>query len=272
VAVFGGSVASIVPSGPDGACCADHLEEMMWPVAAWGKVYVAARSLTRRRRNPEPDYWRVTGSEDGTEIRYPGIEPTNAPARLDAGQSVQFSSQSHFALEATKPVQLTQFLSSSGQVAGPQGPAYSPCGEEGPRGDEECLNREGYLASCTRVGFGDLVCAPISDPGMVLTPPTEQFRDAYVFLAPEDYQIDFANIVAPAGTAVRLDEVIVRDWTDIAEMGGVTWMVSTVQLSDGRHTLTADAPVGLTVYGYDRDVSYGYPGGVNLQALDRPGR
>jgi hypothetical protein len=108
---------------------------------------------------------------------------------------------------------------------------------------------------------------------MVLTPPTEQFRDAYVFLAPEDYQIDFANIVAPAGTAVRLDDEVVRNWTDVAEMAGVTWMVATVELADGRHTLTADAPIGLTVYGYDRDVSYGYPGGVNLQALgDRPPR
>ncbi len=272
VAVFGGSVASIVPSGAEGRCCADHLEEMMWPIAAWGRTYVAPRTLVRRVRNAEPDYWRVTASEDDTELRYPSVHPDDAPLTLAAGESVQFSSQSHFAIEATKPIQLTQFLSSSGQVAGDGGPAYGPCRAEGPRGDEECLEREGYLASCTQVGFDDLVCAPVSDPGMVLTPPTEQFRDTYVFLAPEDYQIDFANIVAPAGTAVRLDDEVLRDWTDVAQMGGVTWMVATVQLTDGRHTLTADAPVGLTVYGYDRDVSYGYPGGVNLQALDQPDR
>jgi hypothetical protein len=32
------------------------------------------------------------------------------------------------------------------------------------------------------------------------------------------------------------------------------------------HNLTGSAPFGLTVYGYDCDVSYAYPGGLNLEA------
>ena len=31
------------------------------------------------------------------------------------------------------------------------------------------------------------------------------------------------------------------------------------------HTVTAEQPFGLLVYGYDCDVSYAYPGGLNLE-------
>ena len=33
------------------------------------------------------------------------------------------------------------------------------------------------------------------------------------------------------------------------------------------HFVSGTAPIGLTAYGYDCDVSYAYPGGMKLQAL-----
>lgn len=38
-------------------------------------------------------------------------------------------------------------------------------------------------------------------------------------------------------------------------------------VGDGAHTLTSDQGVGVMVYGYDNDVSYGYPAGMKLDKL-----
>jgi hypothetical protein len=38
-------------------------------------------------------------------------------------------------------------------------------------------------------------------------------------------------------------------------------------VTPGVHTLTASAPISITAYGYDCDVSYAYPGGLDLEPL-----
>ena len=48
------------------------------------------------------------------------------------------------------------------------------------------------------------------------------------------------------------------------QIAGTTWMVGRLPITPGVHRLTATKPVGLFVYGYDSDVSYGYPGGAGL--------
>ena len=35
------------------------------------------------------------------------------------------------------------------------------------------------------------------------------------------------------------------------------------------HRLSATEPVSIVVYGYSRDVSYAYPGGLNLEPIRR---
>jgi hypothetical protein len=49
---------------------------------------------------------------------------------------------------------------------------------------------------------------------------------------------------------------------------GTDARVARIRIDDGAHTVTADKPIGVTVYGYHDDVSYGYPAGVNLFELD----
>ena len=46
------------------------------------------------------------------------------------------------------------------------------------------------------------------------------------------------------------------------------WQVARFPVGDGVHLLIADEPVGVMVYGYDSYVSYGYPGGLNLNVVD----
>ena len=203
---------------------------------------------------------------------------------------MEFASDAHLVIQADHPVLLTQFLTSSGVVLdrNPRGvcrddsecpsdytcvPEFSACApaacpREGPDGDAACFGITGYLSSCVDWSGLGPVCLAISDPSMLLVPPAEQHRRDYVFLAPLDYQIDFVNLVAPAGADVRLDGQPVVDWRSAGRLDGVQWQVATLEVSDGRHEVSSDGQVGLTVYGYDRDVSYGYPGGLNLERIN----
>ena len=274
VAVFSGNVAIAVPVRPQ-LCCADHLEEQLWPVVSWGQKYVAARSLVRRPADPETDFWRITGSEDGTELTYRPRRPSGAPERLDEGDSVQFEAAENFIVEATAPIQVAQFLTSS-QWVDVGGDRSAECRGPGQAGDEQCRDQLGYLSACVEVelfpGFTQGRCMAISDPALILVPPTEQYRDSYVFLAPNDYNTDFINVIAPEAALVELDgrAIDVNAWQDVGEIDGEAWRVANIVVADGRHTLESDADIGLLVYGYDQDVSYGYPGGLNLEQFDAP--
>ena len=47
---------------------------------------------------------------------------------------------------------------------------------------------------------------------------------------------------------------------------GTDYRVARLTVSDGVHRIDASEPVGVIVYGYDDDVSYGYPAGLDLTA------
>jgi len=67
---------------------------------------------------------------------------------------------------------------------------------------------------------------------------------------------------------VRLDGAPVADdaWQPVGTRD--TYEIAQVQVSAGPHYLEADIPFGVVSYGYDCHVSYAYPGGLNLEALD----
>ena len=48
---------------------------------------------------------------------------------------------------------------------------------------------------------------------------------------------------------------------------GSNFVVFRKKVQDGVHTVNSDKPASIVVYGYDKDVSYGYPGGLGLQDL-----
>jgi len=45
---------------------------------------------------------------------------------------------------------------------------------------------------------------------------------------------------------------------------GSKWSVARLPINKGPHKITATKPVGVWVYGYDDDVSYGYAAGAKL--------
>jgi len=212
-------------------CCADHLEQQIYPVRTWGKHYIAAKSYDR---NLELDVWRILAAEDGTVVTtFP--PQANIPV-LNRGQWYEFETRDHFEILADKPILVGQFL------AAEQAPDPNVSGIP---------------------GVGD---AGIGDPAFILSVPVAQYRKDYVFLAPNKYQADYVNIVAPVGAAVELDGEVLDD----AYFESITpdYRVVRRQVEDGVHRVVADMPVGVVVYGYDQYVSYGYPAGLDLRDLN----
>jgi hypothetical protein len=54
----------------------------------------------------------------------------------------------------------------------------------------------------------------------------------------------------------------------VARLSGPTGGVSEGTQDDGVHDVRGVRPIGLTVYGFDCRVSYGYPGGTDLMAIE----
>lgn len=283
VAVFGGHEASLTSP----KCCADHLEEQMFPLEAWGSQYIATKS---KARGLEPDYWRVMAAEDGTVVSF---DPQVRPAvSLDAGQWIEFQATADFVVSATKPVGIAQILASSQETLASE--TYSPCTNDADchqsyaclpsavTGTLKCIppacGEEGSPLGCpgghTCDCFGqddngtptNCSCRAVGDPALILLPPTEQMRQDYVFLTPDKYQDDYVNIVATTSAEVYLDGIVISaPYFDA--VGDTGFRVARLQVSDGVHEVTATEPVGIIVYGYDRDVSYGYTAGLNLQTI-----
>jgi hypothetical protein len=273
VAVFAGNVAAVVPHGPDGRCCADHLEEQMIPLTAWGRSFVVGRGMSRRvADDPEAEFYRITGGnvppgQSVIHLAYPAFVPEGAPSELAEGQSVEFASTVDFVVEADGPIMVASFFASSFFTA-PELDAVSGRGMRACMTDSDCGGLP-YAAVCYQ---GSLLgsCAPIGDPSMTIVPPVEQFRDSYVFLAPLDYAHDAITVVAPLGSSVLLDGAPLAGLVEIGAVGGVPYGVQRVEVSDGTHRLSAEggATAGLLVYGMDKDVSYGYPGGLDLEVIN----
>ncbi len=259
VAVFGGSEGANVPNsdkcivGPgeegvceqDGqtectsnadcsdfiTCCADHIEQQLFPVASWGREYACARTIPRGN---ELESWRVLAGADNTVVTTIP-QQANIPV-LHAGEWFEFQAAGDFELSASKPVLLGQFMQAE--------QAPTPGNQSGDAG--------------------------IGDPAFMLVPPAEQFRSDYVVLNPPEYEQDFINVIKPMEVEISLDGAVIDESLFEPIGTGVQW-VARIAVEDGVHVLESsneDDTFGVLVYGYDQYVSYGYPGGLDLKKFD----
>jgi hypothetical protein len=61
-----------------------------------------------------------------------------------------------------------------------------------------------------------------------------------------------------------------KDFRAVGSSGMSVAHVNELQGNDSLHTLVADKPVGIVVYGYDQYASYVYPGGLDLKHSAAP--
>jgi hypothetical protein len=113
VAVFGGHEEAVVGWSGDGGenCCAEHMEEQLFPVDTWGSHIVCAKT---KPRGGEPDIWRVMAALDGTELHTDPPLPADGVV-LGKGEWIEFEAFESFELDATGPIQVGQYT--VGQLA-----------------------------------------------------------------------------------------------------------------------------------------------------------
>ncbi|TVQ95537.1 MAG: hypothetical protein EA398_17285 [Deltaproteobacteria bacterium] len=239
ISVFAGAQSTQVPIGTS---YADHLEQQLFPTEIWGDSYVAAKF---RPRGNEPDVYRVMALHDGTRIETTPNIPNVHGQMLASGAYLQFQERRHFEIrgvnavdETPAPILLGQFMTGS-NMSGIPSTCPAGCG--------------GLFSPCS-TGIGD--------PTYVLNVPTRQFLSDYVFYVPADYRENNLSIVARPSTTITLNGQPLSAAPQAVE--GTQWRVYHAQVPAGVNRLGASDPVGLYVYGYDCDVSYGYPGGMNL--------
>ena len=110
-------------------------------------------------------------------------------------------------------------------------------------------------------GFGT------SDPDMVLAVPSEQFRDNYLVFAETGWQANYVDVIAPAGASVQVDGMNVAGFVPIGNTGFSHTHHKLSNAGDGRHAITADQQIGVSVYGVVNFGSYWYPGGLDLKVV-----
>ena len=274
VAVFVGSEASDAPSFDtllERRCCADHLEEQLDPVRAAGKTFALGPGPSRTTAvkaaggelgvAEEPEYFRFVATINGTTTITTTLPPPDNEFTLfNQGDHYEVATTRDFLAESTEPVHVTQ------------------------------VNPSQDAANVPRA-------LPGGDPSLVVVPPIEQFRGTYVFLTPDKYAFDFVTVVAPAQAKVELDNTVLdeaicqvtpSDGLSDTQRGSPPQLLTyRCQLSfpaidpdtgeilpgdqnDGVHRIVSAEPIGVTVFGFDRYVSYAYAAGTELIELGIP--
>lgn len=105
---------------------------------------------------------------------------------------------------------------------------------------------------------------------MSLVPPSEQFLSRYTFTTPATgFRSNFVNIIAEAADVtagtVLFDAIpLAFGQTGFFQVIGTTgFACAKIPISLGSHNIQGSRPLGIYVYGFDTDDSYGYPGGFS---------
>ncbi len=215
---------------PEGVQACDHVEESVFPAETLGQHYVVTVP-TSPLGNVVGHLVRFYGNVDGTTLTYLPSRPGSCPATLSAGQVVDCGQVStDFEVTGNNAFGVGSFMLG--------GTLVDPNGGEG-------------------------------DPSQSFSVAVEQYRPSYIFLAPNDYDFSFVDIVGPPSVSVTIDGVAVTGFTVIDANFSVARHALTAG-NAGAHTLNATAPVGIQVMGYGLYTSYQYPGGSNLTAIAPP--
>jgi IgGFc binding protein/Ca-dependent carbohydrate-binding module xylan-binding/Bacterial Ig-like domain (group 1)/Putative Ig domain/PKD domain len=110
-----------------------------------------------------------------------------------------------------------------------------------------------------------------SDPFMMLVPPIEQFQSDYTLSTPAvAIDVNYANLLVPnaAISDFRRNGQLIPS-NAFTAIGSSGFSVVQIPIGIGSHRFVADAPFGISIYGFNNFDSYGYFGGQSLAPLSR---
>lgn len=215
----------------------DHIEETVLPAETLGQRYVVTPP-TGPNGTPVSHHVRLYGNQDGTKLTYSPTKPPNCPDTLEAGQ-------------------------------------VADCGVLGELEAFDVVGNREFGVATFLLGAREYDWSGMDnrgDPDQSQYAAVEQFRTKYVFLAPNDYPVLFADITAPEDAEIQIDGApIDAPWTPIGQGPfGVHRVDLTKSGRDGAHVLTAAKPVGVQVLGFGENTSFQYPAGLDLELIAAP--
>jgi hypothetical protein len=208
----------------------DHIEESMFPLEAWGRDVLVGVSEAVACQPTVPNMARVVAASDDTRVTF--TPAVHEPVTLSAGDYVDLEFTQDFNVTGNKAIMVGQFL----------------------------LGQE-YEGMDSAPSFAK------GDPSMSLAIPIEQWRSDYVFLTPETYTDNYANVIARDGQVAQLDGRLVQGFAPIE---GTRMQIARVPVDPGQHRLTSTGSLGLVLYGYAPYTSYMLPGGLDLNEINGP--
>src|SRR4051812_14673260 len=136
-----------------GPCCADHIEEMLFPTSTWGKTFAITRSKSRGTN--EPDLIRVMAQKANTTITFDPT-PVGTCGTLQPGKFCEVKINGDTSITASEPVLVGHYL-------------------------ESAIWQDPFFGGS--IGEGD--------PSFSIAVPVEQFRTSYTVLVPAAYSKNF---------------------------------------------------------------------------------
>jgi hypothetical protein len=190
IAVFGGHEQAVIgdevevmgENGPQmqSPCCADHLEEQMFPLELLSTRYYAPKSPPRGTSSVEDDFWRIQAAEDNVQVTTnPAQVGANGITLAKRGDFVTVKTNQSFEVVGTGKLQVGQYLT----------------------------------ARDTTQDF-------TGDSSLVLMVASDRYRKDYAFSVPSGYNSLKATIVRQTGTAVTIDgQAVSGSFAPIANTG-----------------------------------------------------
>jgi len=205
-----------------------HVEDSVLPVDALGKEYVVP-VLTSGAGARMANTIRIQSISDGTALTF---EPTSLNAvTLDRGQFLEIPNVIvDVRITANTPFAVTQYLNARPKTG--------------------------------------LDTSAVGGPNQLSVPPIGQFKTGYSFVVSPFYNSNFVSIIAPTGASVALDKVsIAADKFTAVGASGMSVSRAGPLAGDHVHTLLADKPIGIVIYGLSDFSSYVYSGGLDLKPI-----
>ena len=231
LAVFVGHRCTYVPQS---FRYCDHLSEQVPPTATWGTKFLSASHQGRA----SGELYQILASQQSTTV------------------SVNCSTFDHvltYTLEL--PGSWEEFTTS----------AMSYC---------SIMSDKPTLVMQYALGFE---IDEVGDPFMMMVVPVEQYSNNYIIQALPEFGTNYITIYVPS-KYFQPQSIFVNDinlghssWTTVYDSNSeICGHVAYANLTFGKYKVyhtEVSAHLGVSVYGFDRATSYGYPGGIQLDPL-----
>jgi len=233
---LGGATPPDPPNWDNETCCTDHLEEQLAPDSALGWQFAVGRSPVRSDLvgYQEPDVYRIVATANNTVVTTTLPSPFDQ-LTLQAGEVALFWAYDGFTAESQGgAVAVGQYLVSAGYVPQPS----------------------------------------LGDPSWVALPPVAQMLTSQVVAIPPTYADTYLVITYPVGASLSLDGAPIGptttgcDLAAIGALGATSFEQLTCLVTPQVHAVSADQPVGVTVFGYSNVSSFAYSGGSGVAPIN----